>query len=104
MVSGIMKISEAYDKDVYTDNGTFFGKIKDVMLGKYMIHGWIVSASPNSLIKRTIGAQAIIVPHKAVVAIGDIMIISHRIEISKDEDEEDEEEEDLGKKKPSKPF
>ena len=82
----IMKVSEVYEKEVYTDDGVYFGKIGDVVLGKYMIHGWLVKASPNSLLKRTLGGvKAVIVPHKAIKAIGDIMIIVHTIEISEED-------------------
>lgn len=88
MVSSIMNISEVYEKDVYTDDGIFFGKVSDIVLGKYMVHGWVVKAVPNSLLKRTLGGvKAVIVPHKAVRAIGDIMIIVHSIEIAEDKDE-----------------
>lgn len=82
-----MKISETYDKEVYTDDGVYFGKIGDVVLGKYMIHGWVVKSTPNSLLQRTLGGvKAVIVPHKAVKAIGDVMIIVHSIEISDESD------------------
>lgn len=88
----IMRISEMYDKDVYTDAGDFFGKISDVVLGKYMIHGWIVRSTPGSLLQKSYGSvRAVIVPHKAVKAAGDIMIISHAIEVSRPEPEETEE-------------
>jgi sporulation protein YlmC with PRC-barrel domain len=85
MAGSVMKISETYDKEVYTDDGVYFGKIGDVVLGKYMIHGWVVKSTPNSLLQRTLGGvKAVIVPHKAVKAIGDIMIIVHSIEISEE--------------------
>jgi sporulation protein YlmC with PRC-barrel domain len=88
MAETIMKISETYDKEVYTDDGIFFGKIGDAVLGKYMIHGWVVKATSSSLLQRTLGGvKAVIVPHKAVKAVGDIMIIVHSIEISQEADE-----------------
>lgn len=89
MTGNMMKISETYDKEVYTDDGVYFGKIGDVVLGKYMIHGWVVKSTPNSLLQRTLGGvKAVIVPHKAVRAIGDIMIIVHSIEISEESEAE----------------
>ena len=91
MAATMMNISQTYDMEVYTDNGVFFGKVGDVVLGKYMIHGWVVKSTSNSLLKRTLGGvKAVIVPHKAVKAIGDIMIIIHSIEISSEEAEEEE--------------
>jgi sporulation protein YlmC with PRC-barrel domain len=63
-----------------------------------MIHGWVIKATTSSLLQRTLGGvKAVIVPHKAVKAIGDIMIIVHSIEISQESEEatetESEEEE-----------
>lgn len=92
MAVPIMRISEMYDKDVYTDAGDFFGKVSDVVLGKYMVHGWIVRSTPSSLLQKSYGSvRAVVVPHKAVKAAGDIMIISHSIEISRPEPEVAEE-------------
>ncbi len=85
----MMRISEVYDKEVYTDDGVYFGKVSDVVLGKYMVHGWVVKSTPSSLLKRTLGGvKGVIVPHKAVKAIGDIMIIVHSIEISEEQNQQ----------------
>ena len=88
-MASIMRISEMYDKDVFTDAGRYFGKVSDVVLGKFMIHGWVIRATPQSLLKESLGdVRAVIVPHKAVKAIGDIMIISQHIELGRKEEEE----------------
>lgn len=74
-----------YDKDVFTDAGYFFGKISDVVLGKFMIHGWVIKATPSSMLRESMGSvRAVIVPHKAVRAIGDIVLISHNIELTRE--------------------
>lgn len=74
-----------YDKDVFTDAGYFFGKISDVVLGKFMIHGWVIKATPSSMLRESMGSvRAVIVPHKAVRAIGDIVVISHNIELTRE--------------------
>lgn len=74
-----------YDKDVFTDAGFFFGKISDVVLGKFMIHGWVIKATPSSMLRESMGSvRAVIVPHKAVRAIGDIVLISHNIELTRE--------------------
>lgn len=89
----VMRISEMYDKDVFTDAGEYFGKISDVILGKFMIHGWVIRSTPQSMLKEALSnVHAVIVPHKAVRAIGDIVIISHNIEISKSESADEGEE------------
>lgn len=86
----IMRISEMYDKDVFTDAGFFFGKISDVVLGKFMIHGWVIKATPSSMLRESMGSvRAVIVPHKAVRAIGDIVLISHNIELTREAGGED---------------
>ncbi len=91
MVASIMRISEMYEKDVFTDAGEYFGKVNDVVLGKFMIHGWVVKSTPSSMLRETLGnVRAVIVPHKAVRAIGDIVLISHSIELSRDESFKDE--------------
>lgn len=83
MVS-IMRITEMYDKDVFTDAGEYFGKVADIVLGKFMISGWVIKSTPTSMLRESLGnVKAVIVPHKAVKAIGDIVIISHNIELSK---------------------
>ena len=84
----IMRISEMYDKDVFTDAGKYFGKVSDVVLGKFMIHGWVIKSTPQSILKESLGnVRAVIVPHKAVKAIGDVVIISQHIELGKEDEE-----------------
>lgn len=90
MTVSIMRISEMYDKDVFTDAGYFFGKISDVVLGKFMIHGWVIKATPSSMLRESMGSvRAVIVPHKAVRSIGDIVLISHNIELTRESGGED---------------
>ena len=75
----------------FTDAGEYFGKVNDVVLGKFMIHGWVVKSTPSSMLRESLGnVRAVIVPHKAVRAIGDIVIISHNIELSRDDQFQDE--------------
>ena len=85
----IMRVTEMYDKDVFTDAGEYFGKVDDVVLGKFMINGWIIKSTPNSLLREALGdVRAVIVPHKAVRAVGDVILISHDIELSTGEEVE----------------
>lgn len=89
MTVQIKRLSDIYDVDVYTDAGMYFGKVGDAVLGKYMVNGWVVKSTPDSLLTKALkNVRAVIVPHKAVKSIGDIMIISHSMEFSsKDEPE-----------------
>jgi len=83
----IMRVTEMYDKDVFTDAGEYFGKVDDVVLGKFMINGWVIKSTPNSLLREALGdVRAVIVPHKAVKAVGDVVLISHDIELSTGEE------------------
>jgi sporulation protein YlmC with PRC-barrel domain len=87
----IMKISEMYDKDVFTDAGVYFGKVSDVVLGKFMIHGWVIKSTPQSMLRESLAnVRAVIVPHKAVRAIGDIVIISQNIELGRAQEDTEE--------------
>lgn len=94
----IMKISEMYDKDVFTDAGAYFGKVSDVVLGKFMIHGWVIKSTPQSMLRESLSnVRAVIVPHKAVRAIGDIVIISQNIELGRaQEDVSDDQPAEVG--------
>ena len=84
-------ITQTYGKSVYTDEGHFFGKVRDVVIGKYAIHGWIVSIPPESTLKKTVPTvRAVIVPHKAVKAVGDILITNSRLEIPRPKSYEEE--------------
>lgn len=83
MVVTIKRLSDIYDIDVFTDAGMYFGKIGDAVLGKYMINGWVVKSTPDSLLSKALkNVRAVIVPHKAVKAVGDVMIISHSMEFA----------------------
>ena len=71
------KISESYDMKVFTDNGEYFGDIEESILTQNKIFGWRVRATKNSFLNKVLGsAKGVIVPHKLVKSIGDIMIIS----------------------------
>ena len=75
-------ISETYGRTVYTDDGNFFGKIQDAVIGKYSVHGWVVQITPESVLKRTVpSVKAVVVPHKAVKAIGDVFLISGALDV-----------------------
>ncbi len=77
-------ITQTYGKTVYTDDGYLFGRVQDVVLGKYAIQGWVVSIPPESVLKRSVPTvKAVVVPHKAVRAIGDVLLISSRLEVPK---------------------
>lgn len=77
-------ITQTYGKAVYNDEGYMFGRVQDVVLSKYTIKGWVVGIPPESVLKRAVpSVKAVVVPHKAVKATGDIVIISSKLEVPK---------------------
>ena len=75
-------ITQTYGKTVYTDEGFLFGRVQDVVLGKYAIRGWVVGIPPESVLKKAVPTvKAVVVPHKAVKAAGDIILISSKLEV-----------------------
>ncbi len=75
-------VTQTYGKAVYTDEGFLFGRVQDVVLGKYAVQGWVVGIPPESVLKRAVpSVRAVVVPHKAVKAAGDIILISSKLEV-----------------------
>lgn len=71
----IKKISEVIGTKVYTDSGDFFGEIEEANLQENKLDGWRirVGSSVSSVIG---GARGVIIPHRFVRAISDIIIIN----------------------------
>ena len=71
----IKKISEIVGLKVYTDSGDFFGEIEEANLIENKVDGWRirVGSSISSIIG---GARGVIIPHRFVRAISDIIIIN----------------------------
>jgi sporulation protein YlmC with PRC-barrel domain len=71
----IKKISEILGLKVYTDTGEFFGEIEEANLVDNKIDGWRirVGSSISSVIG---GARGVIIPHRFVRAISDVIIIN----------------------------
>lgn len=70
-------ITELWGKDVYTDDGFYFGELHDAIVQRNKVLGWKINATEGSpLVKFLKGAKGVIVDHKLVKAVGDIMIIS----------------------------
>ncbi len=72
-----MQISDVYGAEVFTDNGDFFGVVKEAVLGSNKVNGWRVEAVKGSYLSKVLGgAKGVIVPHNLVKSIGDVLIIS----------------------------
>ena len=72
----IKKLGDMVEKQVYTDNGEFFGKIEEINIVDNRIDGWRLVAKSSVMISMLGGARGIIVPHQFIKAVGDIVIIS----------------------------
>mgnify|MGYP001349644950 CR=1 FL=1 len=71
------KLTHVYDMKVFTDNGDYFGDVEEAILTMTKVFGWRVRASKNSTLSKVLGgAKGVVVPHKLVRAVGDIMIVS----------------------------
>jgi len=71
------KITESYDMRVFTDTGEYFGDVEEALLSATRIAGWRVRSTKGSFLSKVLGsAKGVIVPHKLVKYMGDIMIIS----------------------------
>lgn len=73
----LKKISEIFGMRVFTNAGDFFGVVEEVEILSNRIYGWKIRPTKDSYLMKAIGgAKGVIVPHKLVDAVGDIMIIS----------------------------
>ena len=71
------RVTETYEKRVFTDGGDYFGDIEDVIISSNKVFGWKIKATKNSFLSRVLGsAKGVIVPHQLVKAIGDVIVIS----------------------------
>jgi sporulation protein YlmC with PRC-barrel domain len=73
----LKKMTGVYDMKVFSDTGEYFGDIEESIVTMTKVFGWRIRATRNSSLSRALGgAKGVIVPHRLVKAVGDIMIIS----------------------------
>jgi len=71
------RISDVMSMSVYTDSGEYFGEIEESLITSNKVFGWKVRSTKKSYLGKVLGgAKGVIVPHKLVKSIGDIMIIT----------------------------
>ena len=71
------KVSETYNLRVYTDDAEYFGDIEEAIVTHNKISGWRVRATRNSFLSNILGnAKGVIIPHRLVKSVGDIVIVS----------------------------
>lgn len=70
------RVRETFGKDVYVEDGDYFGKVQDLVIKRNKVSGWKLTAEESSILQSIKGAKGVIVPHQLVKAVGDILIIS----------------------------
>lgn len=73
----VKRMTQVYDMKVFTDGGDYFGDVEEGIITSNKVFGWRVKATRNSSLAKMLGnAKGVIVPHRLVRAVGDIMIIN----------------------------
>ncbi|MEM4396651.1 MAG: PRC-barrel domain-containing protein [Candidatus Woesearchaeota archaeon] len=73
----VKRLSEVYEIKVFTEDGDYFGEVEECIMDIHKIISWKIRATKNSILERTMtNAKGVIIPHKLVKSIGDIMIIA----------------------------
>ncbi len=80
-------LSDVYDMPVYTEEGDYFGRVEEVLITPGRIQSWMVKATRGSYIQRVLGVKGVIIPHKLVISVGDVMIISRNADPARPQEE-----------------
>ncbi|MEM1577764.1 MAG: PRC-barrel domain-containing protein [Candidatus Pacearchaeota archaeon] len=76
----LRRISDVIGLPVYTDAGEFVGEVEELSIFDNRIDSWKIKVAKNSTLTPQVGgAKGIIIPHKYIRAVGDIVIISKSI-------------------------
>lgn len=76
----IASVSNTWQKDVFTDRGSYCGKVEDVEcdLKRFKLRSLVIKAQKGSYMGKMLGnKRGLIIPFPMVQAIGDIIIIKH---------------------------
>lgn len=80
MVVNEQEMSEVLGKDIFTDKGSYCGKIADVEfdLAKFRLRAIVVDAAKGSYLASVVGGKrGVIIPYAMIRAVDDIAIIKH---------------------------
>lgn len=70
----IKKVTDILGTKVFTSGGDFFGEIEESNLFENRVDGWRIKVDP-SIANLFGGAKGVIIPHRFVRAMGDVIII-----------------------------
>jgi len=79
MSQNILDFSDIKSKDVFTRNGSYCGKLKDIelQLGKFAVRAIVVGAEKGSYLAQKVGGtRNVVIPYRMVESVDDIVIIS----------------------------
>ena len=80
MATDVHNMSALVGKDVFTSNGSYCGKVRDVELNlpKFKVRALVVDAASGSYLAEKVGGKkGVIVPYSMVDAVDDIIMIRH---------------------------
>lgn len=96
MASDVQNVSNLQSKDVFTSNGSYCGKVRDIELNlpKFKVRALVVDAAQGSYLAQKVGGKkGVIVPYSMVNAVQDVIIIRHFSgDVARGDEEEMEEE------------
>lgn len=76
----LKRLEEVEGMKVYTEEGYLYGEIRDAIIMNNKIVGWKIESIPGSILQRAMpDIGGVIIQHRFVRAIGDIMIISSMV-------------------------
>jgi len=78
VTDNITDFSDITDKDVFTLEGSYCGKLKDIELnmGKFAVRAVVVSAKEGSYLAQKVGgANNVVIPYHMVEAMDDVVLI-----------------------------
>lgn len=80
MVVNERTMSDVVGKDVFTERGSYCGKVTDVRVDmtKFRVDALIIDAAKGSFLANVVGGKrGVVVPYPMVKAIDDVVLIKH---------------------------
>jgi sporulation protein YlmC with PRC-barrel domain len=80
MAINVASVSGTWTKDVFTEKGSYVGKVEDVEcdLKRFKLRSLVIKAIKGSYLSKMLGGKkGVIIPFPMVNAIGDIIVIKH---------------------------
>ncbi len=82
MAISVKDIQDMFSKDVFTSKGVYCGKVTDMELdlSRFKVRSLVIEAAKNSQLGKMVGGKkGIIVPYPVVQAVGDVVLVNHKI-------------------------